>query len=517
MLNWSKPTTSQYCTWKAELEEYDFIVQHRAGDKHTNADAMSRRPNCEQCEIFHEEPKKRRNVKLLDCHNVTISKNDDDPVTTVINLMKKEKLNDDNPTEVKFGTLECRKLWKRRNQLRIRGDNLYMIESNETDYVHIPHVFERDALIRNTHSALGHMGARKCSEYLRRMYYWPTLELDIKLVTANCIICSKHKRKYAMPAKLGSLAVGRTFQRIAMDIMGPLPETREGYRYVLGIIDHFSRYCVLVALKSTSAESVAHAVFSRWINYFGVPETIHSDNGTNFTSDLFKQLCMILQCKQTFSTPYHPEGDSVVERLFGTVKPMLAMLQEERDCSDWSKLLPVVELAIHTCNNTTTGFTPSEVLFGGNLNTVISASSTIKEHHFNNAAEYIVSLQSAIKHIHRHIRSIGKQQQKYSAPRFQPGDMVLVRLSPLVKQFSSLYKVVRYLGQHSYVLEDRNGGTIKRNEKFMKPYRGNNSQPAVSTTTSVHTNTTKIPPRPRSRNHTVRKEYNLRSRGNIQQ
>ena len=75
LLNWKKPSTSQYCLWKAELECFSFEVQHRKGVNHTNADVLSRLIECEQCEIKHEFPKKRRNVKLL--NNGTLS------VTTV--------------------------------------------------------------------------------------------------------------------------------------------------------------------------------------------------------------------------------------------------------------------------------------------------------------------------------------------------------------------------------------------------------------------------------------------------
>ena len=66
MMQWKKPNTSQYCSWIAELEIYDFDIEHRAGELHTNADFLSRLPQCEQCELPHNDPKRKRNVKNLE-------------------------------------------------------------------------------------------------------------------------------------------------------------------------------------------------------------------------------------------------------------------------------------------------------------------------------------------------------------------------------------------------------------------------------------------------------------------
>lgn len=65
MLNWRDPNTSQYCNWKDNLEIYDMEIQYRPGEQHINGDALSRLPSCEQCEIKHMEPKRKRNVKIM--------------------------------------------------------------------------------------------------------------------------------------------------------------------------------------------------------------------------------------------------------------------------------------------------------------------------------------------------------------------------------------------------------------------------------------------------------------------
>ena len=65
-MSWKEPKITQFCHWISELEIYDFEIEYREGVKHVNADFLSRLEDCEQCEVKHENPRKRRNVKV-DC------------------------------------------------------------------------------------------------------------------------------------------------------------------------------------------------------------------------------------------------------------------------------------------------------------------------------------------------------------------------------------------------------------------------------------------------------------------
>ena len=90
LLNWDNPNTSQYCSWIAELEVYDFKIQHRPGEKHLNADFLSRLNACEQCGVQHDEPKKKRNVKVL--HQESTQKHVRSINTIQISLRDKEEV-----------------------------------------------------------------------------------------------------------------------------------------------------------------------------------------------------------------------------------------------------------------------------------------------------------------------------------------------------------------------------------------------------------------------------------------
>ena len=116
--------------------------------------------------------------------------------------------------------------------------------------------------------------------------------------------------------------VDEPFTQIAMDIVGPLPRSRAGNRYVLVICDYATRYPEAVALKSIDAENVAEELvklFSR----VGIPRKILTDQGSNFTSKLLAEMYHLLHIKALRTSPYHPQCDGLVERFNKTLKEML--------------------------------------------------------------------------------------------------------------------------------------------------------------------------------------------------
>ena len=100
------------------------------------------------------------------------------------------------------------------------------------------------------------------------------------------------------------------FQRVAVDIVGPLRRTKKGNRYILTLMDFATRYPEAIPLRRIDAGTVAEAlctIFTR----LGIPEEILSDQGTQFMSTLMKCVMDLLQVQQLKTSPYHPETDEV--------------------------------------------------------------------------------------------------------------------------------------------------------------------------------------------------------------
>ena len=262
MLNWKQPNTSQYCRWKQELEFYDMRVEYRPGEAHINADALSRLPSCEQCELRHLEPKLKRNVKLLNdeeknnaicCRRIVAFENrldqENDPsLKCIIDLLKAGRLTEKEPPNVKFGNEEIKKLWNKRESLRLRGGLLYIVSRDESYKLIIPQK-ERNGIIKMAHETLAHIGMKKTRHLLKEYYYWLNMDLDIKLFIASCKLCGERKTSPVKKHPKDSLSSGYPFEKVSIDVTGPLPTGKRGERYILGIIDNFSKFLALIPLK----------------------------------------------------------------------------------------------------------------------------------------------------------------------------------------------------------------------------------------------------------------------------
>ena len=113
-------------------------------------------------------------------------------------------------------------------------------------------------------------------------------------------------------------------QTMAMDIMGPFPETKQGSCYVLVISDCFTRWVEVYGIPNQEATTVACKLVDEMFCRFGIPEQLHSDMGAQFQSKLIHEICKLLQIHKTHTTPYHPQSDGLVERLNRTIQSMLA-------------------------------------------------------------------------------------------------------------------------------------------------------------------------------------------------
>ena len=156
--------------------------------------------------------------------------------------------------------------------------------------------------------------------------------------------------------------VEEPFQRVAMDIVGPLDRTKSGNKYILVICDYGTRYPEAVPLKSTDATHVAEELW-KLFSRVGIPKEILTDQGANFMSQLLRELYRMIGVKPIRTSPYHPQTDGLVERFNGTLKGMLKRLSQT-EVEEWDKLLPFLLFACREVPQSSTGFSPFELLYG---------------------------------------------------------------------------------------------------------------------------------------------------------
>ncbi len=207
-----------------------------------------------------------------------------------------------------------------------------------------------------------HLGNKRTAKKILRDFYWPGVTRDVTAFCKSCEGCQRGSRTAVARAPLQPLPVmEEPFRRVAIDIVGPLQRTKQGNKFVLTLMDFATRYPEAIPLRKTDAATVAEAlchIFTR----LGLPQEILSDQGSNFRSDLMKQVAAILGIDRIQTSPYHPQTNGMLERFHATLKSMIRKSSQEK--SEWDRYLPYACFAFRDTTHSATGYTPFQLLFG---------------------------------------------------------------------------------------------------------------------------------------------------------
>jgi transposase InsO family protein len=401
MFQTKKPLTAQFQTWMNYLSSLDIEIEYRKGELHGNADMLSRR-NCEtctQCQMEHEEAKKGKNkTRLL-------------AVTT-------------------------------RSQARA-GQKEWVPKE------------KRNELIIQTHRLLCHAGTEKVYEYLRDKFDMEEERKTVKEVVESCIECQQTKTRTTKSKEENvKITAAEMFEKIYIDICGPWNETIRREKYIFGIIDHFSKYVSLTAIKRQDEETIIQTILQKWILKFGAPKEIHFDCGKSFESKRVKEMLEARGIKLIFSSPYHHNTNGIIERQFRTIREFIQASLKERNSMSWADILPEVEFAINATKQKTIGCSPAEVVFGKKIDRQqwYSDSKTDREN------------------LRQKIKEKNTPVETGTRATYKVGDKVWIMKEIRKKgddRFEGPYEIIEQIHERSYRLKDENNKQIIRNvEKF---------------------------------------------------
>ena len=156
----------------------------------------------------------------------------------------------------------------------------------------------------------GHMGMNKTTEQVKRHAIWYKMLDSCLVYVRSCSVCNHQKKLQKKPkAHQVQYHAGSPLEKMHIDILWPLIETPRENQYVLVVVDQFSKWVEWYALSDQTAERVARNLVSEFIGRFGCPLELHSDQGLNFESRMFKEVCDQLKIVKTRITPYRPSAN----------------------------------------------------------------------------------------------------------------------------------------------------------------------------------------------------------------
>ncbi|UYV71663.1 K02A2.6-like, partial [Cordylochernes scorpioides] len=376
-----KNPEGQVARWLEKLQQYHFQIRHRPGKRHHNADALSRRPcgSCKHCEKIdkNESEATSRGTTVVPSDEWTpascrASQQQDLNIGPILELKENgnlrpswEIISDKSPA--------LKALWAQWDSLRVENGLLKRVwesadgRSTKMQLV-VPEV-KIPCVLREVHSGASgsHFGVTKTLRKVRERFYWVYCREDVENWCRRCTTCAASKGPQTRSrGKMREYNVGAPFERIAIDVAGPLPVTEDGNKYLLVAMDYFTKWPEVYAIPNQKAATVARVLVDNLICRFGVPLELHSDQGRNFESEIFRELCQVLGIWKTRTTPLHPQSDGMVERFNKTMVEHLSKVVEQNQ-RDWDRRLPLFLMAYRAAIHETTGQTPAKVMFGREL------------------------------------------------------------------------------------------------------------------------------------------------------
>lgn len=435
--------------WWVQLQEYDCEFEYRPGDKMAHVDALSRAPVDSALEDSY----------IVDILTVTA----EDWIITV-------QSSDDEIKHIKniLSDPDTAKLVDIYQNYKLKNGRVYRVVAQDTLRWVVPKG-SRWQVVKANHDDVGHFGFDKTLDRIRALYWFPKMRSFVRKYVSACLECAHHKipagKPHGLLHPIEKIAI--PFHTIHADHLGPFNKSKKKNSYILVIIDAFTKFITLAAVKSTkSSETIK--VIKNLIGNFGTPTRLITDRGSCFTSKKFKTFTQSLGIKHILNAVSTPRANGQVERSNRTILASLGAMTHGKDPRTWDQYLPDIQLGINTTIHAITKKTPSELLFGrrvtnpsqGILNEIVSdVGNGLTE----GTIEDVRAEASCLMQEQSRTSKKRYDSRKKEAKRYQVGDLVRIvraiasgsgQSKKLEPKLQGPYKVIKVLPNDRYVVED---------------------------------------------------------------
>ena len=463
--------------WLETLSNYNFTVEHRPGKLHTNVDALSRLPydNADGIDnsytashhirqitpVTQDDQEVPPNRWELDLTQFIQAQNDDPDIKRI-----KQWINDDiypPNKELKKFTRAIRFYLGKRDSLVIRDDVLSDQSTGSLRPV-IPHAIQSE-VISSFHSSY-HEGIDRTYKRISIYYFWHLMHSHIRDFVQLCEPCQMNKTAHNH-TRNRNLDTGAIMDQVSIDIFGSFRPTKNDNTVILLAIEHFSRWAEAYPLTHATAENIASALYQGLFSRFGFCRILHMDGAAYFRADLMTEMAKIAGCKNTFSCRYHPQGNSLVERLNGTLVSSLRTTVQACTHQEWDELVSPILMAYRATPHPATGVTPNRLMLIREARLPQALCPAADPEPVN---DYIKRMDDILYEVYNTQRNIQAEEGHFDGIThipFKVNDFVwiqkkrsqLSRPSKLESRFYGPYKVVKVLDFDSHVI-DENGREV---------------------------------------------------------
>ena len=417
------------------------------GAEHHAADALSRAPVTAVSSVSDDFPPASANESPISILAV-LGVEEGDHVSRVQypNVDQDDKFAEMVKTYLQHGIMpenhaDFKKIQAMAKEYCIVEDKLYRkgcVKGRLVHQYYVPKKFRADIMTSyHDHNLGGHQGSLKTFNRIRSKFFWPGYHLDVDKYVESCVTCQEASmaRPYAN-GPVSRMKVCYPFERVGIDVLGPLPVTSNGNRYIVMLVDHGSKWPEAFPVDKVNATVIANLLYSHVVCRYGAPCELLSDRGSNFLSRVVTKFCTLFDIKPVHTTAYHPQTNGLVERMNGTiVKTIVKMIDKAQD--QWETFLPAALFAYRSTPHAELGISPFEILLGWKARLPIDVAMGVMDQQVAQGyQEHLDNLTTLRELARTHIEEVqaSRNRNKDNAwPMYKSGDQVWL-YTPKVKE-----------------------------------------------------------------------------------
>ena len=315
-----------------------------------------------------------------------------------------------------------------------------------------------------------HFGYKKTLFKARSLFYIPNLPKHVKDVCMSCLECARRKAGITQTSTLGQFEpVQQPLDHVHMDLLGNLPVSRLGNRYILSIVDRYSHYVTLYALPNKETNTVAQ-FFVQFILKNSLPTKVTSDRGGEFVSAVMKRVCEIFGTEKINTTANHPDSNGLCETYNTSIMNVLTFLMEG-DVTLWDTHLNYISSAINSSLCSRTNNTAFYLFHGREYRFPISGMLQQRRTFYDLDSNYAHEVQARVNRTYELVkqemakREVAVKQQydkKAKTFEFAPGSLIMLKNSARTGQYPMPKMNPRFTGPYRIIQNIKNRNLLIR-------------------------------------------------------